>query len=160
MCIYLFPPLRLVGFFFPWPKVAPCLLWLGRSWGGMVKSPGLNLFPLPKNFLQPPHLTFTFPHIILLPSSPFPPLTTVCQPGISPPLQPPSTERPLRVCVSPPSPPSPSLVFSGNWWLPPWWAEASLGAAFRRLFHCQPDVNLIWLCSNWAELLSWLQYDG
>ena len=33
------PPPLLVGFWsFPWPQVASCLLWLGRSWGGTCES--------------------------------------------------------------------------------------------------------------------------
>ena len=81
---------------FPWPQVAPCLLWLGRSWGGMVKSPGLNFAPSLQNFTaaSTSHFHF-FTHHLAAIISLFRPVITVCQPGISSPLQPPSTERPL-----------------------------------------------------------------
>ena len=39
------PPAPLGWFgLLPGPQVAPCSLWLGRSWGGMVKSQGINKF--------------------------------------------------------------------------------------------------------------------
>ena len=50
---------------FPWPQVAPCLLWLGRSWGGMVKSPGLNFAPSLLNFsaASTSHFHFSTHHL-------------------------------------------------------------------------------------------------
>ena len=82
-----------------------------------------------KFYLQPPHFTFTFPQIILLPPKCYimficslhislslsthhlaaiiqhSCLTTACHPGISSPPRPPSTERPLGMSFSLPYPP-------------------------------------------------------
>ena len=71
------PPLWLVGSF-PWPQVAPCSLWLGRSGGAWSRV--LAKFKIKVlNFPQPPYFTFTFHtsccchHLALLPDHGMPP---------------------------------------------------------------------------------------
>ena len=144
-------------------------MWLGRSWGGMVKSQGLN-------FSQPPHFTFTLStnHLaaIMVPnlSAAFtnhfhfstnhlaaniilhrP--TTVCHPGISPPTRPPSTERPLRVGISPHQTlPSLVLIILGTVWLPLWLGGGSARCRFAwRSFHFRAVVDFTFLVSKLSK---------
>ena len=72
--------LPLVGWvFLPWPKVAPCLLWLGRCLGGMVKG-WAKFISLPSKFFCSLHISFSLSthHLAasssLLPDHGMPPL--------------------------------------------------------------------------------------
>ena len=157
---------------FPWPQVAPCLLWLGRSWGGMVKtldkSPGLNFAPSLLNFvpslLNFIHNSLSLFHTSSLPSSPFSALwLRYASLGSPPPCSRPLRRGRFELVYLPPSPP-PLLFFPGSWWLPLW-----VGRGFARcciawgLFHCQPKVDFIFLCLKQSKMivqitLWWLIY--
>ena len=138
-------PLWLVGSS-PCPQVAPCSLWLGRSWGGMVKSQGLNFSAASTFHYHPFHKSSCCHHgaksfcSLHKSFSPFH-KSSCCKHHPAPPdygmppwnLLPPSA-GPLRrghfVLVFPPNPsPLQFTIIWGNWWLPLWVAEASLGAA-------------------------------
>ena len=109
VCLYLFPPIWLVGLLIPGPKwLRACRGW-GDAWVAWSRV-GLNLFPSLLNFSAASTYHFHFPQIILLPH-PLSCLTTACHPWISSPLQPPSSERPLGI-LSIPSLPCPSPICS------------------------------------------------
>ena len=76
----LFVPSHLVGWSFdPWPKVAPCLSWLGRCLGGMVKG-WAKFISLPSKFFCSFHISLSLStnHLAasssLLPDHGMPPL--------------------------------------------------------------------------------------
>ena len=125
---------------FPRPQVAPCLLWLGRSWGGMVKSPGLNFAPSLLNFvpslLNFIHNSLSLFHTSSLPSSPFSALwLRYASLGSPPPCSRPLRRGHFELVYLPLSPTS--LVFPGVL------VAASLGGQrLRPVLHCMGTFSL------------------
>ena len=107
--------LPLVGWvFLPWPKVAPCLLWLGRCLGGMVKG-WAKFISLPSKFFCSFHISLSLStnHLAasssLLPDHGMPPL------DLLPPAAAHLLMRPLGIWVFLPNPSKICSITGTNW---------------------------------------------